>query len=93
MSRRKNSRQTALERKKNTDKENGENLVLSPTPYWKVALERGTNRATPPKTRSTKKRKTDPSVTGTGLMIFSPPDQQANALREHEENERKLQER
>lgn len=55
MNRRKTRRQSAME-----DKENdavGDSLQ-SPTPYWKVAKERGTN--TPPETRSAKKRKTEP---------------------------------
>lgn len=38
------------------DKENSAmNILQSPTPYWKVAKERG--NTTPPETRSTKKRK------------------------------------
>ena len=93
MTRRKNSRQSTIEHPKNDDKENGSNMLLSPTPYWKVAKERGTNRETPPKTRSAKKRKTDRHVEDVGLMIFSPPDQEANATREREDNDRKLQER
>jgi hypothetical protein len=90
MTRRKKSR---IENQKSGNKENESSVLLSPTPYWKVAKERGTNRETPPKTRSTKKRKTDQNDEDVGLMIFSPPDQATNAIREREENERKLQER
>ena len=90
MTRRKKSR---IENQKSGNKENDSSVLLSPTPYWKVAKERGTNRETPPKTRSTKKRKTDQNDEDVGLLIFSPPDQAANAIREREENERKLQER
>ncbi len=50
MTRRKTRQQVAM-----VDKENEENVMQSPTPYWKVAQERGTT--TPPQTRSNKKRK------------------------------------
>ena len=85
------------------DKENDEgnnvavaNLLQSPTPCWKVAQERGIS---PPETRSIKKSKKQPSNedsnnTGGGtLLVFSPPDQVANARREKEQLERKEKER
>ena len=93
MTRRKTARHTATENQTSVDKENGENVLMSPTPYWKVAKERGTNRETPPNTRSHKKRKTDRDADDTRLMLFSPPDQEANSIREREENERKLRAR
>jgi hypothetical protein len=93
MSRRKSIRQNAAENPKNIEKENTGNVLLSPTPYWKIAKERGTNRDTPPKTRSAKKRKTDRHTEEAGLMMFSPPDQAANVRRENEEKERNLKAR
>lgn len=67
MSRRKSRRQATLV----VDKENGENnLLQSPTPYWKVVKERG-GVTTPPETRSTKKLKKD---TGAKKLDFSPND-------------------
>jgi hypothetical protein len=56
------------------NKENdGENLFQSPTPYWKVAKERGKN--TPPETRSAKKQKSD----GGKKLNFSPEEDKENA--------------
>jgi hypothetical protein len=82
------------------DKENQrdvENLLQSPTPYWKVAKERGIS---PTETRSTKKSKKQPSDEDDSqtnragrLLVFSPPDQKANAKREKEELERNEKER
>lgn len=88
------------------NKENGNgndsdmNVLQSPTPYWKVAKERG--RHSPRETRASKRRKTarkksngrtlnfdgadgielSPEKARDGLMLFSPPDQVANAKRE-----------
>merc|ERR1712238_142544 len=105
-----------------TDKENGGNsdvecLMLSPTPYWKVAKERGDIHS-PPETRSAKKKKNskndasralnfdsvvartaveDGSLNKTKdrdkLLLFSPPNQAANARREKMDMERKTKER
>lgn len=86
------------------NKENGaddnENIVLSPTPYWKVAKERGDVHS-PRETRAAKKRKTGRTLNfdtidmpqREGLMMFSPPNQAANAERERIELERKTKER
>ena len=51
MSRRKTRQQAMTE-----DKENQQAILQSPTPYWKVAKERG-GTTTPPQTRSAKKQK------------------------------------
>jgi hypothetical protein len=99
--------------KENRDIDGGPIDVLqSPTPYWKVAKERGT--VSPRETRSSKRRKTtgkkssgktlnfdgivdgiDESVENRkdGLMIFSPPDQIANARREKLELDEKMKAR
>jgi hypothetical protein len=84
----------------NGDKENKgkvANLMQSPTPYWKVAQERGIS---PTQTRSAKKSSKKQPLnedgrrnTGGTLLVFSPPDQAANARREKEELERKEKER
>jgi hypothetical protein len=87
------------------NKENGSNdedgVFQSPTPYWKVAMERG-GAHSPRETRAAKKRRTGRSFckngTGSsndrqGLMVFSPPDQAANAKREKTELERQIRER
>jgi hypothetical protein len=86
-------------------KENGhdeyKDIIQSPTPYWKVAKERGGIHS-PPTTRAAKKHKTgraltfhtnDRSQQQEGLMIFSPPNQVANFNREKMERERKNMER
>jgi hypothetical protein len=85
---------TNMERKQpprdvDNDKENQgnvENLLQSPTPYWKVARERGIS---PTETRSTKNNK---KPRGT-LLVFSPPDNVSNAKRGKEELQRKESER
>jgi hypothetical protein len=58
---RRNSRRQSLREKEN----NSENVLQSPTPYWKVAQERGIS---PTETRSTKKKKND----GGTRLQFSP---------------------
>jgi hypothetical protein len=96
------------------NKENGtdgETILQSPTPYWKVAKERGT--VSPRETRGAKKRKTTGNESGgrtlsfdvadgigqssdqkrPGLMLFSPPDQVANAKREKLELDEKTRAR
>ena len=82
-------------------KPNDENLMQSPTPYWKVAKERG-GLHSPRQTRASKKQKTAgrkldfcpiDSEQREGLMVFSPPNQAANAQREKMEIERKTRER
>mmetsp|Transcript_12373 Transcript_12373/g.14180 ORF Transcript_12373/g.14180 Transcript_12373/m.14180 type:complete len:1066 (-) Transcript_12373:200-3397(-) len=105
-----------------TDKENGGNsdvecLMLSPTPYWKVAKERGDIHS-PRETRSAKKKKNSKNDTSRALnfdsvvartavedgslnktedrddlLLFSPPNQTANARREKMDLERKTKER
>eukprot|EP00934_Nitzschia_sp_Nitz4_P003577 Nitzschia sp. Nitz4//scaffold7_size249615//46813//49980//NITZ4_001150-RA/size249615-processed-gene-0.180-mRNA-1//-1//CDS//3329558361//3567//frame0 len=94
-------KQAAMPMPPTDNKENvSENLVQSPTPYWKVAKDRG-GANTPPETRSSKKRKhtggtkLDFALANSreGLMIFSPPDQEENARREREEIQRKEQAR
>lgn len=82
-------------------KANDENMIQSPTPYWKVAKERGDIHS-PPETRSNKKRRTgrvlelgrkaSSTSKRDGIMVFSPPNQVANAKREKEENEQKTKE-
>jgi len=57
MTRRKSRHQSVAEDKEN---DTANNILQSPTPYWKVAKERGNN--TPPETRSAKKRKTTPGA-------------------------------
>ncbi|KAG7367206.1 kinesin motor domain containing protein [Nitzschia inconspicua] len=86
------------------NKENGteknDAVVLSPTPYWKVAQERGGIHS-PRETRSAKKRKTGRALdfettnmpNRDGLMVFSPPNQVVNAQREKVEQERMKKER
>lgn len=55
------SRRMSRRQPKTEDKENAtENVLQSPTPYWKVAKERGTT--TPPQTRSAKKQKRTPGA-------------------------------
>jgi hypothetical protein len=88
----------------NRNKDNGhsdeDNVMQSPTPYWKVAKDRGGIHS-PPVTRAAKKQKTgralnfdtiDGPQKQDGLMVFSPPDQVANAKREKMERERKTKE-
>lgn len=83
----------------NVDKENDGGsdknvpLMMSPTPYWKVARDRG-NKHSPRLTRSAKK-KVQQSTTNheDGVMLFSPPNQAANAKREKMELEKKTRER
>lgn len=88
-----------------------DSILQSPTPYWKVAKERG--KVSPRETRASKKRKTTGKERGgralkfdasdgegrsskqqkdrknSGLMLFSPPNQVANAKREMLELEEK----
>ncbi len=68
--------------------------VMSPTPYWKVAKERG-NKFSPPLTRSAKKKKARHSngQPNGGVLLFSPPNQAENARREKMEREKKTRER
>ena len=81
-----------MERRRKSSAPDKENVLQSPTPYWKVAKERKErdqeNPNTPPETRSaTKKKKKG------GILLFSPPDQRENARREQEQLERKEKER
>jgi hypothetical protein len=96
----------------NKENDDDDNILQSPTPYWKVASERGT--VSPRETRAAKKRKTTDKdggglalsfdaaeskgqssnqQKGSGLMVFSPPDQMANAKREKLELEEKTRAR
>lgn len=82
----------------NRDQSKDEEIpIYSPTPYWKAAAERGWN--SPRETRAAKKRKSglDFDTIDTHqrdrVMIFSPPDQAANAKREKMELERKTKDR
>ena len=85
----------------NKSGENDENIIQSPTPYHTIAKERGFH--SPPETRAAKKLKTNSarkldfggkySTSREGVMMFSPPNQAANAEREKKEIERKTQER
>eukprot|EP00980_Cylindrotheca_fusiformis_P001420 scaffold345_cov134-Cylindrotheca_fusiformis.AAC.31 len=104
MSRRRKTRNQSRKEVQAKEKENQDAQVPpSPTPYWKVAEERGTS---PRQTRSAKKKrlsvsrfnfsppKTETKKTfGNNTMVFSPPDQKANAKRAKEETERKEAER
>ena len=98
---------TATARQEGNNKENGSNdeeVFQSPTPYWKVAMERGGTHS-PRETRAAKKRRTtdgkpffensgrNTNQNRDGLLMFSPPDQAANAKREKMELERKTRER
>jgi hypothetical protein len=96
-----NKKRPPKARKPESKAENDENLIQSPTPYWKVAKERG-GLHSPPETRASKKQKTDgrkldfdrsDSAKREGLMVFSPPNQSANAKREKMQIERKTKER
>ena len=67
---------------------------LGPTPYHKVVEERG-GQASPRLTRSNQKAKKPPTLreslrrnsSSHGVLSFSPPNQEMNALREQERNE------
>mmetsp|Transcript_27134 Transcript_27134/g.59712 ORF Transcript_27134/g.59712 Transcript_27134/m.59712 type:complete len:981 (+) Transcript_27134:43-2985(+) len=81
----------------NTDKENdgdaSDNRMMSPIPYWKVAKERG-NKHSPRETRSARKKKAERKANkNDGLLLFSPPNQIANARKEKMELEKKSRER
>ncbi|CAB9527007.1 Kinesin-like protein [Seminavis robusta] len=74
--------------------------ISSPTPYWKaVQGRRKSQKFSPRETRSAKKKKKSqeidehPIVGGGTALVFSPPDQKQNAIREKEELETKLQAR
>jgi hypothetical protein len=103
----KKARTAAARQEGNNNKENGgndEEVFQSPTPYWKVAMERGGTHS-PRETRAAKKRRTttgkpffenggpNTNQNRDGLLMFSPPDQVANAKREEMELERKTRER
>eukprot|EP00339_Tiarina_fusa_P000235 CAMPEP_0117027738 /NCGR_PEP_ID=MMETSP0472-20121206/20241_1 /TAXON_ID=693140 ORGANISM="Tiarina fusus, Strain LIS" /NCGR_SAMPLE_ID=MMETSP0472 /ASSEMBLY_ACC=CAM_ASM_000603 /LENGTH=1076 /DNA_ID=CAMNT_0004735053 /DNA_START=69 /DNA_END=3299 /DNA_ORIENTATION=- len=99
MKSRRSTRGKSMAEKKQKEK----GILQSPTPYWKVAMERGMS---PPETRSTKKKKRGTRLAfspedkendsceakpalKSGLLVFSPPDQAENERREKEEIERK----
>ena len=65
MNRRKTRRQSLRER--DTKANSNENVLQSPTPYWKVAKERGMS---PPETRSAKK------VARSTKLNFTSPDKE-----------------
>jgi hypothetical protein len=67
MKRRTTRRQSTRARENKENKE--ENVMQSPTPYWKVAKERGVS---PTETRSTKKNKN----VGGKKLNFSPPNKE-----------------
>ena len=81
--------------KENDGADNNGNMIMSPTPYWRVAKEKGVH--SPPATRSAKKSKNKNKRRGGAddglVMCFSPPDQKLNAQREKERIERQERER